>query len=76
MVAQTVTYEEARKLTLAYYIELRNSLPLPMRDMPRRIVANQSLSVNAIIANIESNTDLGQWLIAEYVDGMGMAIVG
>jgi len=76
MAASMVTYEEARKLTLAYYVEIRNSLPLPMRDMPRRIVANQSLSVNAIIANIESNTEIGQWLVAEYIDGMGMVVVG
>ena len=76
MAGQAVSFEEARRLTLEYYIEVRDGLPLPMRDMPRKVVANQPLSVNAIIAHIESNTDIGQWLVAEYVDGMGLIVSG
>lgn len=76
MGAEAVTYEEAKRLTLEYWYAERNKLPLPMRDMPRRIIAAQSLSINAIIANIESNTEIGQWLIAEYVDSMGMVVSG
>lgn len=76
MAAQIVSYADAKQLALQYYIGIRDSLPLPMRDMPRKIVANQPLSINGVIANIESDTDLGQWLIAEYVDSMGMVVSG
>lgn len=76
MATETVTYGEARQATLEYYRQKRDSLPLPMRDMPRKIVANQSLSINAIIAHIESNTEIGQWLVGEYVSAMGMVVSG
>jgi len=72
--SQSVTYEEARALTLEYYTKVRDSLPLPMRDMPRKVVANTALSINAIIAAIESNTEIGQWLVAEYASGMGLVV--
>lgn len=74
LATETVTYEEAKQTTLAYYIAKRDSLPLPMRDMPRKIVANQSLSINAIIANIESNTEIGQWLVGEYVSSLELIV--
>ena len=73
---EAVTFEEAKTLTLEYWYGERNKLPLPMRDMPRRIIASQSFSINAIVANIESNTDIGVWLIAEYIDSMGMVVSG
>ena len=76
MGVETITYGEARQTTLEYYREKRDSLPLPMRDMPRKIVANQSLSINAIIAHIESNTEIGQWLVGEYASSMGMVVSG
>lgn len=74
MATETVTYEEARALTLEYHTKVRDSLPLPMRDMPRKVVANTVLSINAIIAAIESNTEIGQWLVAEYASGMGLVV--
>lgn len=76
MAAEAVTYEEVRELALEYYKKTRDSLPLPMRDMPRKIVASQSLSINAIIAHIESNTEIGQWLVGEYASSMGLVVSG
>lgn len=76
MAGQTVTYREAREITLEYYKGIRNGLPLPMRDMPRKIVAGQSLSINAMIAHIESNTEIGQWLVGEYVSSSGLVVSG
>lgn len=76
MGAEAVTYEEAKRVTLTYYMEKRDRLPLPMRDMPRKIVASQSLSINAIIAHIESNTEIGQWLVGEYIASMGLVVSG
>ena len=63
-------------MTLDYYYGVRDKLPLPMRDMPRKIVASQPLSVNAIIANIESETEIGQWLIGEYASSMNLTVSG
>lgn len=74
MAVEPVSYEEARALTLKYYRDIQLSLPLPMRDMPRKVVENKALSINSIIAHIESNTDIGQWLVGEYVDSMGMVV--
>lgn len=74
MGAEAVTYEEAKRLALEYYIETRDGLPLPMRDMPRKIVASQALSINAIVAHIESNTEIGQWLVGEYASSLGILI--
>lgn len=76
MAVEAVSYEEAKQLTLDYYTKIRDSLPLPMRDMPRKVVENKSLSINSIIAHITSNTDIGQWLIAEYIESMGMVVSG
>lgn len=76
MGAETVTYGEARQATLEYYRQKRDSLPLPMRDMPRKVIENQSLSINAIIAHIESNTEIGQWLVGEYASAMEMIVSG
>lgn len=76
MSAEAVTYEEAKEITLKYYREIRDSLPLPMRDMPRKIVAGQALSINSIIAHIESNTEIGQWIVGEYVSSMGLVVSG
>jgi len=75
MALEAVSYEEARNLALDYYVKRRDALPLPMRDMPRKIVANQALSFNAIIAHIQSNTEIGQWLVGEYATSMGLIIV-
>lgn len=69
-----VSFLEAKKLTLAYYVEIRNGLPLPLRDAPRKVVKNVPLSVNSIIAHIESNSDIGVWLVSEYAGGMGLTI--
>lgn len=75
MAAEAVTYQEARDLALAFYKNKRDTMPLPLRDMPRKIVANQALSINDIIANIESGSDIGQWLVGEYAAGLGMAVL-
>lgn len=72
--SEAVTYEDAKKLALDYYYKSRDSLPLPMRDMPRKIVAGQSLSINAIIAHIESETEIGQWLVGEYISSLGLVV--
>lgn len=76
MAGQAVSFMEARDLTLKYYIESRDRLPLPMRDMPRKIVENQTLSINDIIAHIQSNTEIGQWLVGEYASAMELIING
>jgi len=74
MATEQVTYEEAKQITLEFYYAKRDEIPLPLRDLPRKIVAGQSLSINAMIAHIESNTEIGQWLIGEYIAGLGMVI--
>lgn len=74
MSVEAVSYEQAKQLALTFYRQTRDRTPLPMRDMPRKIVANQPLSINAIIANIESNTDVGVWLIGEYAASLGVII--
>lgn len=74
MGAEAVSYEEARELTLQYYYDRRNTMPLPLRDAPFKKVENVVLSINAVIAAIESNTEIGQWLVAEYATGMGLII--
>lgn len=75
MAVESYTYAEARELTLAYYIQRRDAMGLPMRDMPFKKVETVVLSINSIIANIESNTDIGQWLVAEYADSMEWVIL-
>ena len=72
--SEAVTFAQARDLTLEYYIRSRDSKPLPFRDMPFKKVENVTLSINEVIAQIQSNTDLGQWLVAEYASGMGWII--
>lgn len=76
MGVEAVTYEEAKRLTLEFWYRERDKMSLPTRDLPRRIINNQAFSVNAMIANIESNTDIGQWLVGQYISGMGMVISG
>ena len=75
MATEAVTYQEAKNIALTFYKKKRIPMPLPMRDMPRKIVANQALSINDIIANIESNSDIGQWLVGEYAASMGLIIL-
>lgn len=70
------TYADARVLALAYYKGIRDSLPVPMREMPRYIYAMQSLSVNDVIANIQNNTDLGKEIVFDYAKSMNWTIVG
>lgn len=74
--SETVTYATARELTLQYYTQRRDRMALPMRDMPFKKVENVVLSINEAIAQIESNTELGQWLIAEYASAMEWVISG
>lgn len=74
MAVDVYSYEEAKVLTLEYYKTRRDGMALPFRDMPFKKVENVTLSINAVIANIESNTDIGQWLVAEYADSMGWLI--
>jgi len=74
MSVESVTYDEAKKITLEYYVQRRDGTPLPLRDVPRKIVANQALSLNAIIAHIESNTEIGQWLVGEYIASLGLVL--
>lgn len=76
MGAETRTYADARTIALNYYIERRSRMPLPLREAPFKKVENVVLSINSVIAAIESNTDLGQWLVFEYADAMGMLISG
>jgi len=73
---ETVTYADAKRIALEYYIKRRSQMPLPLRDAPFKKVENVVLSINAVIAAIESDTDLGQWLVGEYADSMGMVISG
>ena len=70
-----VTLEEARSIALAFYRKERDGLSLPMRDMPRKVMANQALSINDIIANIESKSDIGDWLVGEYAASMGLVVL-
>ena len=74
MSVESVTYEQAKQITLEYYVQNRDATPLPLRDVPRKIVASQALSLNAIIAHIESNTEIGQWLVGEYLASLGLVL--
>lgn len=74
--SEAVTFAQAREITLDYYINRRDGLTLPFRDMPFKKVETRTLSINEVIAHIESNTDLGQWLVAEYASGMGWIVSG
>lgn len=76
MAGEVYSYSEARALALAYYIQRRDGMPLPMRQMPFKKVENVVLSIAAIIAAIESDTDIGQYLVAEYADSMEWIISG
>lgn len=73
-VVETVSYEEAKQLALDYWTKKRDGLPLPLRDLPRKVVRDQPLSVNDIIAHITSNTDIGVWIVGEYAGSLGMVI--
>ena len=74
MGAETVTYADARTIAINYYVGRRSRMPLPLREAPFKKVENVVLSINAVIAAMESNTDIGQWLVYEYADSMGMLI--
>lgn len=76
MAVEAVSYADAKTIALNYYVKRRSQMPLPMRDAPFKKVENVVLSINAVIAAIESDTDLGQWLVFEYADSMGMVISG
>lgn len=75
MSVEAVTYDQAKQVTLTFYRQVRDRTPLPLRDMPRKVIANQPLSVNSIIANIESNTNVGIWIVGEYAASLGVIIV-
>jgi len=74
--AETVTYADAKTIALNYYYGRRTKMPYPLREAPFKKVENVVLSINAAIAAIENNTDIGQWLVYEYADSMGMLISG
>lgn len=76
MAVETVTYADAKRIALEYYVIRRNRMPLPLRDQPFKKVENVVLSINDVIAAIESDTDYGQWLVFEYAGSMEMIVSG
>jgi hypothetical protein len=71
-----ITYQQAKQLTLSRLQQWKASLPPAEADMPRFVFENRTWSINAMIAQVQMDSDTGRRYVYQTASYLGYVISG
>jgi hypothetical protein len=71
-----ITYQQAKQITLSRLQQWKASLPPAEADMPRFVFENRTWSINAMIAQVQMDSDTGRRYVYQTASYLGYVISG